>query len=77
MGCTVDTVTLSGEQMAMVRRRAADAGVADRVRVHVCDYRELPAAFAHAFDAAVACEMVEVCSRPPLTLHLPLTRETT
>ncbi|KAI0766217.1 cyclopropane-fatty-acyl-phospholipid synthase [Trametes elegans] len=67
MGCTVDTVTLSREQMAMVRRRAADAGVADRVRVHVCDYRELPAAFAHAFDAAVACEMIEAVG----PRHLP------
>ncbi|KAI0373250.1 cyclopropane-fatty-acyl-phospholipid synthase [Pilatotrama ljubarskyi] len=59
LGCTVDTVTLSREQMAMTQRRAAEAGVADRVRVHVCDYRELPPEFGHAFDAAVSCEMIE------------------
>ncbi|KAI0355023.1 cyclopropane-fatty-acyl-phospholipid synthase [Trametes cingulata] len=59
LGCTVDTVTLSREQMAMTQQRAAEAGVADRVRVHVCDYRELPPEFEQAFDAAVSCEMIE------------------
>ncbi|KAL1937271.1 hypothetical protein VTO73DRAFT_13880 [Trametes versicolor] len=59
LGCIVDTVTLSREQRAMTERRAAEAGVADRVRVHLCDYRELPPEFAHAFDALVASEMVE------------------
>ncbi|KAJ3016514.1 hypothetical protein NUW54_g793 [Trametes sanguinea] len=58
-GCTVDTVTLSREQMAVVQQRAAEFGVADRVRVHLCDYRELPQTFEHAFDAAVTCEMIE------------------
>lgn len=67
LGCIVDTVTLSGEQRAMTERRAAEAGVADRVRVYLCDYRELPPEFAHAFDALVASEMVEV--RPPSPLY--------
>ncbi|KAI0777608.1 cyclopropane-fatty-acyl-phospholipid synthase [Trametes elegans] len=59
LGCTVDTITLSREQKAMAEQRAAEAGVADKVRVHICDYRELPPAFEHQFDAAVSCEMVE------------------
>ena len=60
LGCTVDTVTLSIEQMAMVEERARDSGVSDRVRVHLCDYRELPESFKHQFDAFVSCEMIEV-----------------
>ncbi|KAI0033834.1 cyclopropane-fatty-acyl-phospholipid synthase [Vararia minispora EC-137] len=59
LGCTVDTITLSSGQADMTRRRAVDAGVGDKVHVHLCDYRQLPADFEHAFDALVACEMVE------------------
>ena len=44
----------------MTERRAKEAGVGDRVRVHLCDYRELPASFEHAFDAFISCEMIEV-----------------
>ncbi|KAI0352114.1 cyclopropane fatty acid synthase [Trametes cingulata] len=67
LGCTVDTVTLSAEQMSMTQQRAAAAGLADRVRVHLCDYRELPRDFEHAFDAVVACEMIEAVG--PRHLH--------
>ena len=60
LGCTVDTVTLSVEQKQLTEERARAAGVDGRIRVHLCDYRELPPSFAHAFDACVSCEMVEV-----------------
>ena len=60
IGCTVDTVTLSREQKEMTEQRAREAGVGDRVRVHLCDYRELPPDFEHAFDAFVCSEMIEV-----------------
>ena len=60
MGCDVDTITLSSQQMDMVKKVAALAGVSDRVRVHLCDYRQLPAEFKNAFDALIACEMIEV-----------------
>ncbi|KAL1937279.1 hypothetical protein VTO73DRAFT_13888 [Trametes versicolor] len=66
-GCLVDTITLSHEQHAMTVRRAAEAGVADRVRVHLCDYRELPPEFEHAFDALVSSEMLEAVG--PRMLH--------
>ncbi|KAJ6511411.1 putative cyclopropane fatty acid synthase [Mycena vitilis] len=59
MGCTVDTVTLSGEQKALAEERIAEAGYSHCVKVHLCDYRELPEDFAHCFDALVASEMVE------------------
>ncbi|PIL24558.1 hypothetical protein GSI_12442 [Ganoderma sinense ZZ0214-1] len=59
LGCTVDTVTLSREQMEMVVQRSLEAGVSDRVRVHLCDYHDMPASFEHAFDAVVTTEMIE------------------
>ena len=48
----------------MAERRALEAGVADRVRVHLCDYRHMPPSFEHAFDAMITTEMIEV--------HIPL-----
>lgn len=54
----------------MVQQRAFDQGVHDKVRVHLCDYRELPASFEHAFDALVTCEMIEV--RHVLYCRLPV-----
>jgi cyclopropane-fatty-acyl-phospholipid synthase len=59
MGCTVDTVTLSKEQRAETEVRTLEAGVSDRVRVHLCDYRELPSTFEHVFDGFVSCKMIE------------------
>ncbi|KAI0311300.1 cyclopropane fatty acid synthase [Amylostereum chailletii] len=59
LGCTVDTVTLSQEQLLMTEHRAREAGLQEKVRVHLCDYRELPASFADSFDALVTCEMIE------------------
>ena len=53
----------------MAEERAREAGVGDRVRVHLCDYREMPAEFQGAFDAFVSSEMIEV--RPSLFLLLP------
>ncbi|EMD32775.1 hypothetical protein CERSUDRAFT_108601 [Gelatoporia subvermispora B] len=59
MGCTVDTVTLSSEQKSMTEHRAELAGLGDRIRVHLCDYRELPRDLENSFDALVSCEMIE------------------
>ncbi|OBZ74967.1 Tuberculostearic acid methyltransferase UfaA1 [Grifola frondosa] len=58
-GCTVDTVTLSTQQKLLAEERAAAAGLSDRVRVHLLDYRQLPPSFKGAFDSFVSCEMVE------------------
>ncbi|KAF7376718.1 Cyclopropane-fatty-acyl-phospholipid synthase [Mycena sanguinolenta] len=51
LGCEVDTVTLSVEQKTLAEERARAAGFADRIRVHLCDYRDLPREFEHKFDA--------------------------
>ncbi|KAF9228329.1 putative cyclopropane fatty acid synthase [Gyrodon lividus] len=59
LGCMVDTITLSVEQKELADRRIAEAGLTDKVRVHVCDYREMPPSFEHVFDACISCEMLE------------------
>jgi cyclopropane-fatty-acyl-phospholipid synthase len=48
-------VTLSDEQARVARERAAGAGVADRVRIEVRDYREVTG----RFDAVASIGMVE------------------
>ncbi|KAI4522519.1 CFS1-like protein [Schizophyllum commune Loenen D] len=58
-GCEVDTLTLSKEQKALAEERVRDAGLEDRIRVHLLDYREIPAEFEAAFDAFVSIEMIE------------------
>ncbi len=54
-GAIVSTITLSGEQQELARRRAADAGVTDRVDVALCDYRDARG----EYDAVVSVEMIE------------------
>jgi len=59
-GCDVDTLTLSKEQKALAEERIKAVGLQDRIRVHLMDYREIPAEFEKAFDAFVSIEMLEV-----------------
>ncbi|HSA48733.1 MAG TPA: class I SAM-dependent methyltransferase, partial [Yinghuangia sp.] len=54
-GAEVVTITLSEEQRAFARRRCREAGVADRVDVRLCDYREISG----RYDAVVSVEMIE------------------
>ncbi|THH30815.1 hypothetical protein EUX98_g3372 [Antrodiella citrinella] len=58
-GCEVDTLTLSQEQKALAEERVRKAGLEGRVRVHLLDYRDIPAEFEHQFDAFVSIEMLE------------------
>lgn len=51
------------EQKTLGEERVRAAGLENRVRVHLMDYRDLPPAFEKAFDAFVSVEMVEVCIR--------------
>jgi cyclopropane-fatty-acyl-phospholipid synthase len=46
-GARVTGVTLSEEQAALARERAAEAGLADRIEVRVQDYRTLEGRFTH------------------------------
>jgi len=58
-GCEVDTLTLSIEQKTLADERIRAAGLEGRIRVHLMDYRELPAEFEKAFDAFISIEMLE------------------
>ena len=60
LGAEVLGVTLSEEQLKIARQRAADAGVADKVRFELIDYRRVrPEAFGGAFDRIVSVGMFE------------------
>ncbi|MBA3941943.1 MAG: SAM-dependent methyltransferase [Sphingopyxis sp.] len=52
-------ITLSDEQLALARQRAEAAGVADRVRFELIDYRDLAAREAGRFDRIVSVGMFE------------------
>lgn len=57
-GAAVTSVTLSTEQRELALRRAAEAGVADRVDIRLCDYREIEPVEG-GYDAVVSVEMIE------------------
>jgi cyclopropane-fatty-acyl-phospholipid synthase len=54
-GAEVMSVTNSVEQHKLAQRRVAAAGLADRVRIGLCDYREITG----QYDAVVSVEMIE------------------
>ena len=58
-GCEIDTLTLSVEQKTLAEERIREQGLVGRVRVHLMDYRDVPADWEHAFDAFVSIEMLE------------------
>ncbi|MEA3002534.1 MAG: cyclopropane-fatty-acyl-phospholipid synthase, partial [Sphingomonadales bacterium] len=53
-------ITLSKEQLDVARQRAADAGVSDRVRFELMDYRDLTG----RFDRIVSVGMLEHVGQP-------------
>lgn len=54
-GCSVTTVTISRQQYDLARRRVIDAGLAGRVDVQLCDFRDIEG----RFDKVVSIEMLE------------------
>lgn len=54
-GAQVHTITLSAEQKELAERRIAAAGLAERVVVERCDYRDVTG----RYDAVVSVEMIE------------------
>lgn len=55
LGCRVTTITVSPAQQALAAERIAAAGLSDRVRVELRDYREIEG----TYDAIVSIEMLE------------------
>ncbi|WP_432060973.1 class I SAM-dependent methyltransferase [Streptomyces sp. S1] len=54
-GARVTTLTLSSEQADLARARVREAGLADRVDIRLCDYRDAEG----RYDAVVSVEMIE------------------
>ena len=54
-GCDITSITISPAQHELATERIAAAGVADRARVELRDYRDV----ARGYDAVVSIEMVE------------------
>jgi cyclopropane-fatty-acyl-phospholipid synthase len=55
IGCRVTALTISEEQFAYARQRIEAAGLADRVEIKFCDYRDEPG----TYDRIVSIEMFE------------------
>ncbi|KAI1790184.1 cyclopropane-fatty-acyl-phospholipid synthase [Ganoderma leucocontextum] len=68
-GTTVDTLTLSTQQGELARSRAAAAGLSDRIRVHLMDYRNMPPEWEGAFDRLVSVEMVEAVGKEYMEMY--------
>jgi cyclopropane-fatty-acyl-phospholipid synthase len=58
-GVTALGITLSQPQAELANQRIAAAGLADRCRVQVCDYRQVPSGEHESFDALVSVGMFE------------------
>ncbi len=54
-GAVVRSITLSEEQRTLAQARVAEAGLADRVTIDLCDYR----AAEGVYDAVLSVEMIE------------------
>jgi len=67
-GAQVLGITLSAEQLALAKERAAAAGVADRVQFELMDYRDL-AARGETFDRIVSVGMFEHVGQPQFATY--------
>lgn len=58
-GCKVDSLTLSVEQKALAEQRISQAGLSDKIKVHLMDYRDMPIEWNERFDRIISIEMLE------------------
>ncbi|XP_020222395.1 uncharacterized protein LOC109804891 [Cajanus cajan] len=56
-GCKYTGITLSKEQLKLAEKRVQDAGLQDRIKFLLCDYRQLPKTY--KYDRIISCEMIE------------------
>ncbi len=59
LGARVTSITLSEEQLGVAWQRAQEAGLADRVRFELLDYRRLPGFLGRPVDRVVFVGMFE------------------
>ncbi|KAF9071211.1 S-adenosyl-L-methionine-dependent methyltransferase [Rhodocollybia butyracea] len=60
---TIHTLTLSVAQQNLAKQRIRDAGLEDRITVHLMDYRDMPKEWEGSFDRMVSVEMIEAVGR--------------
>ncbi|KAG7095596.1 hypothetical protein E1B28_006326 [Marasmius oreades] len=58
-GAQVDTITISEVQKVAVEENIEAEGLSHAITVHLVDYRDMPEAFHHAFDAVVSIGVME------------------
>ncbi|KAF2180064.1 cyclopropane-fatty-acyl-phospholipid synthase [Zopfia rhizophila CBS 207.26] len=58
-GCRVTSVTLSIEQKQLAEQRIGDSGLGDKIKVLLCDYRDLQVPPEGSYDKIVSIEMLE------------------
>ncbi|XP_023877942.1 uncharacterized protein LOC111990399 isoform X2 [Quercus suber] len=56
-GCKYTGITLSEEQLKFAERKVKEAGLQDRIKFLLCDYRQLPKTY--KYDRIISCEMIE------------------
>ncbi|ESQ47479.1 hypothetical protein EUTSA_v10020049mg [Eutrema salsugineum] len=56
-GCKYTGITLSIEQLKYAEEKVKEAGLEDRIKFELCDYRQL--SNAHKYDRIISCEMLE------------------
>ncbi|XP_071726492.1 uncharacterized protein [Rutidosis leptorrhynchoides] len=56
-GCKYTGITLSEEQLRYAENKVKEAGLQDRIRFLLCDYRQLPDTY--KYDRIISCEMLE------------------
>lgn len=59
----IDSLTLSVAQRELAMQRIEEAGLSDRIRIHLCDYRDMPAEWEGKFDRLVSVEMMEAIGK--------------
>ncbi|XP_050375275.1 uncharacterized protein LOC126792840 [Argentina anserina] len=55
--CRYTGITLSEEQLKYAQQKVKDAGLQDRIRFLLCDYRQMPSNY--KCDRIISCEMLE------------------
>jgi cyclopropane-fatty-acyl-phospholipid synthase len=68
-GCTVTSLTLSIEQKELAEDKIEEAGLSDKIKVLLCDYRALEIPEEGPFDKVISIEMLEAVGREYLTTY--------
>ncbi|XP_058094779.1 uncharacterized protein LOC131240519 isoform X2 [Magnolia sinica] len=56
-GCKYTGITLSEKQLKYAERKVKEAGLQDKIKFLLCDYRQLPSS--QKYDRIISCEMIE------------------